>query len=389
MKQTTIAFLHDQFPIGGAEKMTLVLADELRQRGMRTVVLCKNFHPELMPEDSHIHVIQYRHKTKKLKSADEIIDYIKKEKIQVLTFVVWAPHYVNYIRQNTNCKIVFANHGMPFWEAASKKDKKRRLAFGKTIDRLKWYFYYHWKCDISHAYDKKVHERYRKCLTEVDAYTVLCEAYRDEIADTLQLNRSLRDKIYVIPNYQEPNEHPQLEKEKVVLFVGRLTYADKRVDRLLRIWKRVEEQVPEWRLEIVGDGDEEENLKTQAAELQLTRVKFEGRQQPQPYYDRAAIFCLTSSSEGWGLVITEAQTNGVVPIAFACSAGTETLISPSGINGILVAPFDEEEYSEQLLKLIQDESLRLSIQHNILKKKYPRNDVCQRYMQLYEELLKP
>lgn len=42
---------------------------------------------------------------------------------------------------------------------------------------------------------------------------------------------------------------------------------------------------------------------------------------PQEVYKDASILCLTSSFEGWGLVLAEAHNNGVVPIAFECSAG--------------------------------------------------------------------
>ena len=383
----TIAFLHNEFPCGGAEKVTLDVSQYLCENGFRVLVLCRQFRPELMPEGHPAEVVMYRQKLKKKASVEELSSIIRSQGIQVLTYVCIHPFYVENIRSRTGVKIVSANHGVPFWQAFGKNARKEKLATGNLWQRLRWRFYYHHRCRVSHVYDKRCHADYKHTLSEVDAYTVLCDAYRDEIASVLHLDNSLRDKIHVIPNYQEPNEHPRLEKECVVLFVGRLTYADKRVDRLLRIWQSIEEHVPEWRLEIVGDGDDEERLKALSQELNLKRVSFEGRQQPQSYYDRAAIFCLTSSSEGWGLVITEAQANGVVPIAFACSGGVETLIASSGVNGILVPPFDEEEYARQLLRLMQDDALRLSMQQNVLKRKYPKEDVCQRYMKLYSELI--
>ena len=44
------------------------------------------------------------------------------------------------------------------------------------------------------------------------------------------------------------------DKEKTVVYVGRVEFIDKRVDRLMRIWKRVCHEVPDWQLVIVGDG---------------------------------------------------------------------------------------------------------------------------------------
>lgn len=391
MKKTnkirTVAFVHGEFPCGGAEKVTLDVGEYLCGKGVRVLVLCRQFRTELMPEGHPVEVLTYRRKLKKKASIAELSAIIQSYGIQVLTYVCIHPFHVEAIRHLTGVLLVSANHGMPFWQGMAKNARKERLAHGNLLQRLHWYFYYRRRCLIQHIYDRRCQEEYRRTITEMDAYTVLCDAYREELCRTLCLDENTSRKIFVIPNYQQPNEHPRLEKEKLVLFVGRLTYADKRVDRLLRIWRRVEEYVPDWRLEIVGDGDDEERLKALAKDMKLKRVSLEGRQQPQSYYDRAAIFCLTSSSEGWGLVITEAQANGTVPMAFSCSAGVETLITPSGVNGILVTPFDEEEYAGQLLRLMQDESWRLSLQQNVLQKKYPKDDVCQRYLKLYSELI--
>lgn len=383
----TIAFVHGEFPCGGAEKVTLDVSEYLCSKGFRVIVLCRHFRPELMPEGHPAEVVTYRYKLKKKESVRELADIIRSHGIQILAYVCIHPLHAESIRKLTGVRLVSANHGVPFWQAIGKNAMKENLSRGSLWQRLRWRFYYRRRCQVLHVYDKRCREEYRRVLAEVDAYTVLCDAYREELVRALQLDEQTKGKIHVIPNYQQPNDHPRLEKEKVVLFVGRLTYSDKRVDRLIRVWAEIEPKMPDWKLEIVGDGEEREPLRALADELGLKQVSFEGRQQPQPYYDHAAIQCLTSTIEGWGLVITEAQTNGVVPIAFDCSAGVETLISPSGVNGILVPPFDEAEFAQQLLRLMEDEDLRLSLQQNVLKRKYPKEEVCQRYCKLYEDLL--
>ena len=55
--------------------------------------------------------------------------------------------------------------------------------------------------------------------------------------------------------------------------------------------------------------------------------------------------------ESWGLCLTEAQANGVVPIAFDCSAGVRHILSPSGENGFLIPNGDILAFCEALVSL--------------------------------------
>ncbi|WP_418386088.1 glycosyltransferase, partial [Akkermansia sp.] len=147
------------------------------------------------------------------------------------------------------------------------------------------------------------------------------------------------------------------EKEQRVLFVGRLDNSVKGVDRLLRIWARAGKSLPDWHLDIVGDGPDAAALKELAERLRLSNVSFEGFRNPAPYYRRASIFCMTSTFEGFGLVLPEAMQHGCVPMAFNSYAAVRDLVIP-GKTGILAPPFDEEEYARQLLRLMQDAPLR-------------------------------
>lgn len=167
------------------------------------------------------------------------------------------------------------------------------------------------------------------------------------------------EKLAAIPNPVPPIEAPPLpqEKEHRVLFVGRLDNSVKGVDRLLRIWARAGKSLPDWHLDIVGDGPDAAALKELAERLRLSNVSFEGFRNPAPYYRRASIFCMTSTFEGFGLVLPEAMQHGCVPMAFNSYAAVRDLVIP-GETGILAPPFDEEEYARQLLRLMQDAPLR-------------------------------
>lgn len=141
-------------------------------------------------------------------------------------------------------------------------------------------------------------------------------------------------------------------KGREVLYVGRLTPTDKRVDRLLRVWKRVSDDFPGWRLRIVGDGPERDNLEDMSAGMGLERVTFEGFRDPVTYYASASVVAMTSSFEGWPGAMVEALAAGCRPIAFNCGGGMEEILS--GGRGTLVEPFDEEAYAGALATLMRN-----------------------------------
>lgn len=146
-------------------------------------------------------------------------------------------------------------------------------------------------------------------------------------------------------------------KQKELLFVGRLENGQKRVDLLLKIWEKLEGYFPDWCLRIVGDGPSAEMLRRLALKCGLKRVFFEGRRDPIPFYRDAAIFCMTSAFEGWGMTLVEASAFGCVPVAFDSYASVSDIIS-HGNNGILVPAFDCEKYATELSALMCDSDLR-------------------------------
>ena len=148
-------------------------------------------------------------------------------------------------------------------------------------------------------------------------------------------------------------------------FVGRLKFADKRPDYLLRIWSRLEKRFPAWSLRFVGSGADEPRLKKLAGKLGLERVRFEGFRKPQPYYRDASIFCMTSAYEGFPNVLVEAASFGCVPVAFESFAAARDIIS-DGENGCLVPAFDLDAYAGTLARLMSDDALRERLAKNAL-----------------------
>lgn len=144
-------------------------------------------------------------------------------------------------------------------------------------------------------------------------------------------------------------------KSNECVFVGRMDQV-KGLDRLLRIWAKVEAAVPDWKLTLVGDGVEMPTVENLIKSLKLQRVSLTGYQKHvEEYYCRAKIYCMCSRYEGFPMVLPEAMAYGVVPIAFNSFDAYGSIVA-NGVNGISVKPYDEAEYASELISLMQNKT---------------------------------
>ena len=155
------------------------------------------------------------------------------------------------------------------------------------------------------------------------------------------------------------------------------------------LWKLIHEHLADWEVIIVGDGDERMNLQKQTEELQLPRVRFVGFSNDiASFYREASILCLVSSFEGWPLCLTEAQANGVVPVAFDCSAGVHQILAPSWQNGVLIKPYRISDFADALVKLSEDGKLLEQMRRQVVQKasEYSIEQVGPQWLALLNEL---
>lgn len=149
-----------------------------------------------------------------------------------------------------------------------------------------------------------------------------------------------------------------LNREKVVLNVGRLT-SDKQQDILIKIWKTIDiEKRAGWELWIVGSGEDENKLKLMAQRKDDHTIKFiSATKNIEDIYKKASVFVLTSKCEGFGMVLLEAMAFGVPCISFDCPSGPRDVIDNS-INGYLVPDKDATAFRcalEKILSLSENE----------------------------------
>lgn len=190
----------------------------------------------------------------------------------------------------------------------------------------------------------------------------------------------------------EEYEYAFEQKQKEIVYVGRLDYTQKRVYRVIETWAQLEYRFPEWRLTIVGDGEERENIERMVEDLELQRVSFEGFQAPKPYYERASVLLLTSEFEGFPLVLAECMSFGVVPVVYGSYSAVYDIIE-SGKDGV-VLPYDKsgfraDQMAERLAALMADEEKRRNMAMAAIRKSenYSLDRIYQQWMDVFSRLI--
>ena len=383
-----IAFVHNWFPAGGAERVTIDIAEYLNMVGGYEVYVFATHLSESMLTEKVQKVVHLRSIPSQAipsRRSAAIEKLLVDEHIDILVQVVKSLPDIEGIKARTGCKVVLACHGEPFWQRHAIMHRRRKGFFRKLL----WYLYNKRRFEDGTLAMKLAVERSRHDYVSCDAYTVLCEPYRAETAEVLGLD-PVDNHIYAIENPENPVDDICLEKENVMLFCGRFENWSKRIDRLLRIWSKVQGALPDWRLVLVGDGRDGKMLRELAGELGLERVSFEGMQTDvRPYYAEASVLCLTSETEGWPLTLTEGQANGCICVAFGCTSGVKEILSPDGECGFIVPPYDEDMYAQVLLKIASmDKESQITMRRRSVERRleYTPEKIAVKWKSLFDML---
>jgi glycosyltransferase involved in cell wall biosynthesis len=177
----------------------------------------------------------------------------------------------------------------------------------------------------------------------------------------------------------------------VVCGAGRLRH-QKNFSLFLKTAKKVAEEIPESEFVIAGSGSEEQKLKQQAADLELTnRVHFTGFVSDMTsLYPAADVFFLPSRYEGTPMVMLEVMAMGIPIVASNVDGVSEVL--DHGIDACLAPPDSENQFFEHILRLWNDkryaEGLAASAYEKV-KSAYSAQTMARKIEDLYLRYLEP
>ncbi|MCR5848944.1 MAG: glycosyltransferase family 4 protein [Lachnospiraceae bacterium] len=220
---------------------------------------------------------------------------------------------------------------------------------------MKWISWEHFNYYTKFPYYAGLRKFTRRMVCKKSDYLVVLSK---EDEGYYRSNEKIKGELLSIPN-PSPYEAKEStkEREKTVLAAGRLT-AIKGFDMLLEAWSKIENEFPDWKLVIAGEGEEREKLEGMIASMKIKRAELPGFIENMPdMYEKASVFVLSSRNEGFVMVLLEAMSFGLPCVGFGCKAGVKELII-DGKNGFVAEPEDCDDMAEKLRKVMSDEELR-------------------------------
>lgn len=198
--------------------------------------------------------------------------------------------------------------------------------------------------------------------------------------------RSLNN-VSVIPNFRQhsPAKSSPLSAKSVIA-VGRLE-RQKGYNRMIRIWRKVNDIHPDWTLHIYGEGTLHNELMRTIEELHLSDSVFihPPTKNIEAEYLKNSVFILTSLYEGWPLVLIEAMAAGLPVVSYDCPLGPSEIIQ-NGYNGFIVKDGDADTFVSSICRIIEDERLRHTMGQNALQSAaaYTADMVMPKWVELFQ-----
>lgn len=146
------------------------------------------------------------------------------------------------------------------------------------------------------------------------------------------------------------------QKNNTFLAVGRLVKVKNFAD-IIKAFALFNKKNKNWNLKIVGDGPEKDALLQLVYDYNLEKYIeiCPSTSNVKEYYNNSKVYLMTSSWEGWGMVVTEAMQNGLAIISYDIPSSRE--IFGNYNVGIIVKKGNIEELAESMINLSNNSDL--------------------------------
>ena len=354
-----ILFLINEFERGGAERVVSYLLTHLPK-----------FYPEINP------VLYLLEKSEYAYSLPENIDiytgsrYHSSNMIKFLKLPILALRLKRFIIKNKiNVVISFLNRANYTNILARHFGSDHRCIIS---ERNTSSFVYRSKSVIGMINRTLMHQLYPASQTII----AVSKGVKEDLVKNFKIPDRLISVIYnpydielIRQKSLEKLAHKWLDnkKYKILISVARLE-KQKNHALLIRSFKQVNDELPETRLLLLGEGHERENLNRLIKSHGLdSKIQILGQQNnPFPFLRKSDLFVLSSDFEGFPNALVESMICGCPVVSTNCKSGPDEIIT-DGVNGLLVPVGNKIALSNAICRVLKNEKLKLDLKKNALQ----------------------
>lgn len=218
-----------------------------------------------------------------------------------------------------------------------------------------------------HNNDKKYINTIKNKYNNIDYLFALTKCLYNDYKEFLKNNK--HTKVEIVPNmlYEIPKCNSKLDKKNIIT-ISRLDYGKKN-DDIIKSFSKIKES--NWKLYIIGDGKEFNNLKKLINDLNLKNkvilTGYKNKEEINKYMLDSSLFLMASITEGLPMVLLEAMSYGIPCIAYEVPSGVNDIIE-DGRNGYIIKNRNEIEYIKRIEEVINDSKLRNNLGTNAKEK---------------------
>lgn len=353
------------YSIGGVQRVLCTIANEL-SKYHEIHIFCtidRGVRKNIYPIDEKIKVIVDRNFYNKslynkiLCKVGRIINdntgIFNRNKCYSILKKIYCPEVIlerlkNYINNN-DYDVVIGVEGLNSMLIGAISDKISAKTIGWQHNCYNAYFNmknkYYWNQNIIFNY----------CISKLDKYIVLSEDDKEKY----MINDNIQCEVIYNTKSFESVEKSRLSN-KVFLAAGRFT-EQKGFDLLIDSFHLFSMHDSEWKLVIVGSGEDEKLIKKKIASYGLEgKIRIDKYTDDiKKYFLEASILLLPSRWEGLPMILLESLEMGVPVISYNISSVSQIIKNRK--EGILVEPFNINKFAEAMYELSYDKDLRVAM----------------------------
>lgn len=325
-----IVFLSYLQGFGGAERQNVMLANAMAERGhdITLVSLCAdNNCYELDEKVKYIFLPDRKNGIGRLITRYQDIKKVLQEVNPDIILNFWLqPAYMTaMMKKSINGKIIYSERGDP-------GDKEYSGILG-IVRKL--------------------------ALSRIDGFVFQskgAQSYFDK--DVQKRSTVIHNPVIIKMNAPHTVKHIR----KAIVSVGRL-HPQKNQKVLIEAFAKISDRIPDYRLEIYGDGELKEELENLIKKLSIDNKAFlmGTSKKIHSLICDASLFVLSSDFEGMPNALLEAMALGLPCISTDCKPGGARELITNDTEGAIVPINNSDALAKSILQLIGDEKLRNKI----------------------------